>query len=454
MTALDKKINQLAARHRWNVTPVHDRFIPCYSIVPMDRQERDRIKATLDRCKGLKVKVEQVFSPYAWACTIYVLIWQSGKHSRSAAALNGPSSTPTLKRTTSTATTAPPQSWQHSTRPQRSERWTCSARCTPHEPPPDALAGLHRKAAPPHYPGSRREINRTSTTTNKGERTMKGMTNNQIIMNEAAKLDPATLHAIATAHHTPEQIAAMAANAVTTDENGDEQPATIADVEIILAAAELHTFDYWKKEGKSVKKGETHLIECYLWKYTTRPSKAQREAAEAEGKEAAPAPHFYPTKSHLFSCLQVHDAKQAPAGRFGSVAAIMEYNKKLAAERKAAKAAAEQAASTPAPIITEEHHELPELVHVDPLPTKKASKPAATKKPAPDVLRKAEREAKAAFLAVPETDRKGQAAALDAWRKTRKAVEDAKQAPAAVAVPDEAPVKQLDFESIAAGLLA
>ena len=44
--------------------------------------------------------------------------------------------------------------------------------------------------------------------------------------------------------------------------------------------------------------------------------------------------------------------------------------------------------------------------------------------------------------------------ALDAWRKTRKVVEDAKQAPAAVAAPDEAPVKQLDFESIAAGLLA
>lgn len=306
---------------------------------------------------------------------------------------------------------------------------------------------------------------------------MKGMTNNQIIMNEAAKLDPATLRAIATAHHTPEQIAAMAANAVTTDENGDEQPATIADVEIILAAAELHTFDHWKKEGKSVKKGETHLIECYLWKYTTRPSKAQREAAEAEGKEAAPAPHFYPTKSHLFSCLQVHDAKQAPAGRFGSVAAIMEYNKKLAAERKAAKAAAEQTASAPAPIITEERHELPELVHVDPLPTKKAAKkaskptapksakkPAATKsapqksaQPAPDALRtaqQAERKAKAAFIAVPETDRKAQAAALDAWRKTRKAVEDAKSAPTAVAVLDEAPVKQLDFESIAAGLLA
>ena len=280
------------------------------------------------------------------------------------------------------------------------------------------------------------------------------MTNNQIIAHEAAQLDPATLHAIATAHHTPQQIAAMAANAIALDENGEEQPATIADVEILLAADELHTIHEWNRQGKRIKTGETALISCHLWQFTTKPSKAQREAAEAEGKEAAEHPHFYPTKAHLFSCLQVHDAKQAPAGRFGSVAAIMEYNKKLAAERKAAKAAAEQTASTPAPIITEEHHELPELVHVDPLPTKKASKPAATKKPAPDVLRKAEREAKAAFLAVPETDRKGQAAALDAWRKTRKAVEDAKQAPAAVAAPDEAPVKQLDFESIAAGLLA
>ena len=300
------------------------------------------------------------------------------------------------------------------------------------------------------------------------------MTNEQIILNEAAKLDPATLHAIAAAHHTPEQIAAIAAKATTTDDDGNEKPASVADVEAVLAADELHTIAKWNSLNKRIRTGEKSLITCYLWKYTTKPSKEQREAAEAEGKEAAPAPHFYPTKSYLFSCLQVEDAKAAPAARFGSVAEIMAYNKKLAAERKAAKAAAQQTASAPAPIITEEHHELPELVHVDPLPTKKAAKkaskptapkaakkPATTKKvaqasaqPAPDVLRKAEREAKAAFLAVPETDRKGQAAALDAWRKTRKAVEDAKQAPAAVAAPDEAPVKQLDFESIAAGLLA
>ena len=85
----------------------------------------------------------------------------------------------------------------------------------------------------------------------------------------------------------------------------------------------------------------------------------------------------------MFSCLQVESSKPAPAGRFGSTAAIIEYNKKLAAERKAAKAAKEAAekakAAAPAPVIIEEHHEMPELVHVDPLPTKMA---AAKKKPA------------------------------------------------------------------------
>lgn len=181
---------------------------------------------------------------------------------------------------------------------------------------------------------------------------MKGMSNNQIILSEAEKLAPATLHAIATAHHTAAQIEALAAQITVTEDDGTQHPGTTHDAEIMLASSELHTFDYWKKEGKSVKLHEKALIECYLWKYTTKPSKAQREAAEAEGKEAAPDPHYYPTKSHLFSCLQVQDSKPAPAGRFSSTAEIIAYNKKLAAERKAAaKAAAEQPASKSAPEI-------------------------------------------------------------------------------------------------------
>ena len=185
---------------------------------------------------------------------------------------------------------------------------------------------------------------------------MKGMSNNQIILSEAEKLAPAILHAIATAHHTAAQIEALAAQITVTEDDGTQHPGTTHDAEIMLAASELHTFDYWKKEGKSVKLHEKALIECYLWKYTTKPSKAQREAAEAEGKEAAPDPHYYLTKSHLFSCLQVQDSKPAPAGRFSSTAEIIAYNKKLAAERKAAKeaaakAAAEQPASKPTPEI-------------------------------------------------------------------------------------------------------
>ena len=327
---------------------------------------------------------------------------------------------------------------------------------------------------------------------------MKGMSNNQIIQNEAAKLAPATLHAIATAHHTPEQIAAIAAKAITIDENGNEKPATIADVEAVLAADELHTIAKWNSLNKRIRTGEKSLITCYLWKYTTKPSKEQREAAEAE----------------------------APEARFKSTAEIMAYNKKLAAERKAAKIdldklytlytaeysrlynsddpddekaernaakvfddksqndpvfhalvdrmiqkmddfissdreaaafvlaldklnAPEQPApaQAPAPVVIEERHELPELVHVEPLPKKPAKRTTTKPKSNAAALKQTERKAKAAFLAVPETDRKAQAEALSAWRKARKDVADAENAPAA-------DVQQLDFASLAAGLLA
>lgn len=193
------------------------------------------------------------------------------------------------------------------------------------------------------------------------------MTNEEIILKSVqAHLTPAQRHEIAAAAYTPEQIA----HAVEHIPDGLDE----------LAASQVHTFAWWKDNGKSVKRGEKALFTCPLWKYTDKPSKAQIKAAEAAGKEVQPAVHYYPTTSYMFSCLQVESSKPAPAGRFGSTAAIIEYNKKLAAERKAAKAAAEKAkAEAAAPIIIEEHHELPELVHADPLPTKKA---AAKKKPA------------------------------------------------------------------------
>lgn len=291
------------------------------------------------------------------------------------------------------------------------------------------------------------------------------MTNDEIIYNEvnAKYHTPEQRRAILALAYTPEQIAAKGKEihfkGVPEERQGEE-------LEKLLLAGLFHTFQEWKKDGKSVKAGEKAAICTKLWKFDDRPRKTsasmEPDALTAAANDQRPDGNYYKAPAHLFHIGQVEASRPAPAGRFKSLDEIKAYNRMLADQRKAAKAAAEQAASAPAEIPAKA--EAPAKPATK--PAKKASKPAATKpaakpsapqkaaQPTPDALHKAERKACAAFLAVPETDRKGQAAALDAWRKTRKAVEDAKSAPAAVAVLDEAPVKQLDFESIAAGLLA
>ena len=292
------------------------------------------------------------------------------------------------------------------------------------------------------------------------------MTNNEIIYSEvnAKYHTPEQRRAILALAYTPEQIAAKGKEIHFKDVPEEQQG---EELEKLLLAGLFHTFHEWKERGKSVKTGEKAAIDTRLWKLDTRPHKARSSGKEPDAltkaaEEQGDSGNYYKAPAHLFHIGQVEASRPAPAGRFKSLDEIRAYNKMLADQRKAAKAAAEQAVSAPAEIPAKA--EAPAKPATK--PAKKASKPAATKpaakpsapqkaaQPAPDALHKAERKACAAFLAVPETDRKAQAAALDAWRKTRKAVEDAKSAPAAVAVLDEAPVKQLDFESIAAGLLA
>lgn len=292
------------------------------------------------------------------------------------------------------------------------------------------------------------------------------MTNNEIIYSEvnAKYHTPEQRRAILALAYTPEQIAAKGKEIHFKDVPEEQQG---EELEKLLLAGLFHTFHEWKERGKSVKTGEKAAIDTRLWKLDTRPRKTRSSGKEPDAltkaaEEQDDNGNYYKAPAHLFHIGQVEASRPAPAGRFKSLDEIKAYNRMLADQRKAAKAAAEQAASAPAEIPAKA--EAPAKPATK--PAKKASKPAATKpaaqpsapqkaaQPAPDALHKAERKACAAFLAVPETDRKGQAAALDTWRKTRKAVEDAKSAPAAVAVLDEAPVKQLDFESIAAGLLA
>lgn len=290
------------------------------------------------------------------------------------------------------------------------------------------------------------------------------MTNDEIIYNEvnAKYHTPEQRRAILALAYTPEQIAAKGKEIHFKDVPEERQG---EELEKLLLAGLFHTFQEWKKDGKSVKTGEKAAICTKLWKFDDRPRKTsasmEPDALTAAANDQCPDGNYYKAPAHLFHIGQVEASRPAPAGRFKSLDEIRAYNKMLADQRKAAKAA-----SAPAEIPTKA--EAPAKPATK--PAKKASKPTAPKsakkpaaqpsapqkaaQPAPDALHKAERKACAAFLAVPETDRKGQAAALDTWRKTRKAVEDAKQTPAAVAVLDEAPVKQLDFESIAAGLLA
>lgn len=288
------------------------------------------------------------------------------------------------------------------------------------------------------------------------------MTNNEIIYSEvnAKYHTPEQRRAILALAYTPEQIAAKGKEIHFQDVPEEQQG---EELEKLLLAGLFHTFHEWKERGKSVKTGEKAAIDTRLWKLDTRPRKTRSSGKEPDAltkaaEEQDDNGNYYKAPAHLFHIGQVEASRPAPAGRFKSLDEIRAYNKMLADQRKAAKAAAEQAASAPAEIPAKaETPAKPTTKPAKKAATKPAAKPSAPQKaaqPAPDALHKAERKACAAFLAVPETDRKGQAAALDTWRKTRKAVEDAKQTPAAVAVLDEAPVKQLDFESIAAGLLA
>lgn len=291
------------------------------------------------------------------------------------------------------------------------------------------------------------------------------MTNNEIIYSEvnAKYHTPEQRRAILALAYTPEQIAAKGKEIHFQDVPEEQQG---EELEKLLLAGLFHTFHEWKERGKSVKTGEKAAIDTRLWKLDTRPRKTRSSSKEPDAltkaaEEQGDNGNYYKAPAHLFHIGQVEASRPAPAGRFKSLDEIRAYNKMLADQRKAASAPAEIPAKTETPA---QPATKPAKKASKPAAPKSAKKPAATKsapqksaQPAPDALRtaqQAERKAKAAFIAVPETNRKAQAAALDAWRKTRKAVEDAKSTPAAVAVLDEVPVKQLDFESIAAGLLA
>lgn len=75
----------------------------------------------------------------------------------------------------------------------------------------------------------------------------------------------------------------------------------------------FHTAADWSKRGYQVQKDAAPLFDCYLWKYTNKPSAATIKAAEDAGKEAPEqSPHFYQKLSYIYGPAQVERTPAAP----------------------------------------------------------------------------------------------------------------------------------------------
>lgn len=82
----------------------------------------------------------------------------------------------------------------------------------------------------------------------------------------------------------------------------------------------FHTIPEWSRRGYRVKADAAPLFECYLWKHTSKPSRATIEAAQETGEDVPEkSPHFYKKLSYIFSYAQVE--KNAPAPDLATIKA-------------------------------------------------------------------------------------------------------------------------------------
>ena len=111
---------------------------------------------------------------------------------------------------------------------------------------------------------------------------------------------------------------------------------TVAEATAILSTGRrlpLHTYAEWKRLGYQVQEGERAALVLDLWRF------GKNKAAEDENGEEAEAAgeHAYMAKAHLFTAQQV---KKAETRTIKTREELMAYNKMLAEQRKARRAAA------------------------------------------------------------------------------------------------------------------
>jgi hypothetical protein len=71
MTAFDKKVNQIATRHRWNIEKQARAAVPCYIIAAPTYEDAGKIVAVLNRCKGLHHETLTPIHYESWAVKVY-----------------------------------------------------------------------------------------------------------------------------------------------------------------------------------------------------------------------------------------------------------------------------------------------------------------------------------------------------------------------------------------------
>lgn len=257
------------------------------------------------------------------------------------------------------------------------------------------------------------------------------MRNNDLIATAVcAQYTPEQLHKLAAHYYTADEISSAAAKIIVEPGEDGTAPDPVEIAEETLCAALFHTFDGWKSPrngGLSVKRGEKAAIRCKLWKYKDSP-KPEDLPADADPLTRAAAEQgggdYYMTTAYLFGRWQVEkrEPKKPTEKRFKSLDDIRAYNKMLADQRKAAKAAAQQDKPQTEPATAEQPAPAPKQEAV----------------PSVAALKQAERKAKREFMAVSEEDRPAQAKALAKWRDARQAVADAESAPKTAAPAPEA----------------
>jgi hypothetical protein len=79
MTAFDKKINQIATRHRWNIEKQARAAVPCYIIAAPTYEDAGKIVAVLNRCNGLHHETLTPIHYESWAVLAVFAVCRRGQ---------------------------------------------------------------------------------------------------------------------------------------------------------------------------------------------------------------------------------------------------------------------------------------------------------------------------------------------------------------------------------------